>query len=220
MAAASRQILGFWVCGLSSSEVVWWGGMEVEVDYTSDGIHESDIFVEGGFSGALGRQGVLTGTLMLGRGPRAPMGLVEVVGLAENDCAQFKNLLISSPYKSVDLVGLEADLTHLKTSDGMGADRPDLTGFLGSTLSSQIGCVISFPAHSSMDIPQKGPFPSPNHGGTTKAGSHKGPKAIKDRKRRDKLVLGVDVTLAEAEDLSLKAMVGHVHGKCIGRGFL
>ena len=81
---------GVRVCGLTGFGVVRWGGMEEEVDYTSDGVNERDIFVVGGFSGALGRQGALSGSLMTGRGPGVPTGLVEVVELAENDCAQSK----------------------------------------------------------------------------------------------------------------------------------
>ena len=188
------------------------------MDYTSDGIYERDIFIKGSFSGALGRQGVLTGSLMTGRGPGVPTGLVEVVGLAENDCTQSKNLRNSPPFKSVGLEGLEVDI--LKTSEGLGVDRPDLAGFLGSTLSSQIGCFTNFPELSLVELPEKGPSPIPKHGGSAKEGSHKGPKAVKDRKRRDKLVLGVDVSMVEAEDLSLTAVVGHVRGKRIGRDFL
>ena len=51
-------------------------------------------------------------------------------------------------------------------------------------------------------------------------GSKKGPKAVKDRKRRDKLVLGVDVSMDEVGDMSMTAVVGHVRGKRFGSGFL
>ena len=61
---------------------------------------------------------------------------------------------------------------------------------------------------------------APKHGGSAKVGSQKGPKAIKYRKRRDKLVLGVDVSMEEAEDMSMTVVVGHVRGKRFGRGFL
>ena len=61
---------------------------------------------------------------------------------------------------------------------------------------------------------------APKKGGSAKEGSQKGPKVVKDRKRRDKLVLGVDVSMEEAEDMSLTAVVGHVRGKRFGRGFL
>ena len=57
-------------------------------------------------------------------------------------------------------------------------------------------------------------------GGSAKERFIKGPKAVKNRLRRDKLVLGVDVSLAEVEDMSMTAVVGHVHGKHFGRGFL
>ena len=63
-------------------------------------------------------------------------------------------------------------------------------------------------------------FLAPKQGGLAKEGSQKGPKAIKDRKRRDKLVLGVDVSMEGAEDMSMIAVIGHARGKRFGRGFL
>ena len=104
------------VCGLTGFGVVRWGGMEEEVDYTSDGVNERDIFIVGGFSGALDRQGMLSGSLMSGRGPGVSTGHVDEVGLAGNDYARLTNPRISLPFSSVGLEGLEADLALFKTS--------------------------------------------------------------------------------------------------------
>ena len=276
-----------WIWGLKGFGVVRWGGMEEEVDYTLDGVNERYIFVVGGFSGALDRQGT-SGPLLSGRGPGVYPGHMDEVGLAGHE-ARLSNPRISSP-NSVVLKGLEADLALFKTTEGLGVDRPDLAGLLGRTLSPQNGCFANFPANSS-ELPVEGLSPflgggikhqglegdfgsfsvgalvvseagrgldttlgtrgreisraaisssgqaaaalgshelfpeaesflAPKQGGSAKEGSQKGPKVVKDRKRRDKLVLGVDVSMEEAEDLSLTAVVGHVRGKRFGRGFL
>ena len=91
------------VCGLKGFGVVRWGGMEEEVDYTSDGVNERDIFVVGGFS-ALDRQGT-SGPLLSGRGLGVFSGHVDEVGLEVNDSARLSNTRISSPI-SVGLEGL------------------------------------------------------------------------------------------------------------------
>ena len=149
---------GVRVCGLTGFGVVRWGGMEEEVDYTSDGVNERDIFVVGGFSGALDRQGMLSGSLLSERGPGVSTGHVDEVGLAGNDYARLSNARISSPFNSVGLEGLEADLALFKTSEGLGVDRPDLAGLLGRTFSSQNGFFANFPALSS-ELPVEGLSP-------------------------------------------------------------
>ena len=149
-------IFGVWVCGLKGFGVVRWGGMEEEVDYTSDGDNEREIFVVGGFSGALDRQGT-SGPLLSGRGPGVYSGHVDEVGLAGNDFARLSNPRISSPIY-VGLEGLEADLALFKTSEGLGVDRPELAGLLGRTLSPQTGFFTNFPAIS-LELPVEGLSP-------------------------------------------------------------
>jgi len=61
----------------------------------------------------------------------------------------------------------------------------------------------------------------PKTGGKGKAEAvKKPPKAVKNRVRKDQLVLGVDVSLEEAEDLSLVAVVGRARGKRFGPSYL
>lgn len=76
-----------------------------------------------------------------------------------------------------------------------------------------------------MATPGNGDLPGaesmPRSGMHAKAGPTKHPvKSVKERKRLDLLVLGVDVTMAEAEDFSNTVVVGHVRGRRFGRGFL
>ena len=146
------------VCGLTGFGEVWWGGMEEEVDYTSNGVNERDIFVAGGFSGALGRQGMLSVSPLLGRGLGVYSRRVDDVGLVGNDFARPSNPRVSSPFNSVGLEGLEVDLALFKTSEGLGVDRPELTGLLGRTLSPQNGLFANFPALS-LELPVEGLSP-------------------------------------------------------------
>lgn len=128
-------ILGVGFCGLTGFGVVRWGVMAEEVDYTSDGVNERDIFTIGGFSVALDRQGALSRSPLTGRGPRVFSGPGFDAGLVGNDSARPSISRVSSPFFSVGLEGLEADLAFFRTSEGLGVDRPDLAGILGHILS-------------------------------------------------------------------------------------
>jgi len=62
---------------------------------------------------------------------------------------------------------------------------------------------------------------APRKGGSGKVETlKKKPKAVNNRPRKDKLVLGIDMVMAEAEDLSKVAVVGHARGKRFSIGFL
>ena len=77
---------------------------------------------------------------------------------------------------------------------------------------SSSGQAVEFLGSHDLSLETKS-FLGPKQGGSVKEGSKKCPKVVKERKRRDKLVLGVDVSMEEAEDLSLTAVVGRVCGK-------
>jgi len=62
---------------------------------------------------------------------------------------------------------------------------------------------------------------APRKGGSGKVVvPKKKPKAVTNRPRKDRLVLGIDVEMEEVEDLSKVAVVGHVRGKRFSIGFL
>jgi len=65
------------------------------------------------------------------------------------------------------------------------------------------------------------PLLAPRKGGSGNAPSvKKKPKAVSTRPRKGKLVLGLDVEMAEAEDFSKVAVVGHARGRRFSIGFL
>ena len=278
--------VGFQVCcGLVE-------GMAEEPDYSSDRVHERDIFSVGGFPDVLARKGNSS------RSPLSGMGTGVSPGPGDGECLGGLDLAgqsfprVFSPVVSGDLDGLEADLALFRAPEGLGVDRPDIACLLGRTLSPQRGLFSNFPS-SSFGLPVEGLSPrlgggsktlglegdlgsfsvgdlvvsetgqgplsalgkgggtvlgeavsscgqaavalggpdrclevdspsAPKVGGSSKEGSRikNGPRPIKDLKRRDKLVLGVDVSMKQAEDLSLTAVVGHARGKYFGRGFL
>ena len=213
--------------------------MEEEVDYTSDGISEGNIFVGGAVNAEMGLDGHFI------KHPTSAKGF--------------------SPVASLGMEVLEASF---RPFEGLDSDRPDLAGILGRNLQPQHGFYTNFPLSSeaqrvgnglgsfsvgslvgsealhgydlgqgcggselSRDIaaaPGGGDIPpevesliAPRTGASEQTVLHKRlPKSVKERKRKDKLVLGVDVSMEEVEDFSLTAVVGHGRGNRFGRGFL
>ena len=193
------------------------------MDYTWDGVNERDIFIEGGFS-ALDRQGT-SGALLSGRGPGV-LGcrLSPQPGFITNSSAISSEIpILGDGIQHQGLEGVSGSFSvgDLAVSEvGWGINTALDTG------GREIPRAVNSSSEAVAALGSHGLFPvadsklAPKLGQSMKTGSHKGPKAVKDRKRRDKLVLGVDLSMEEAEDTSLTAVVGHVHGKRFGHGFL
>ena len=201
------------------------------MDYSSDGIGEQEIFT-GGLTNS--RKGMLleeVRDLQAGLGSGGPSGSAGGFGLDGIYFDMPRNPSSVLPTASFGLEGLGADLAYLRSSEGYGAGDAGFSGSIGRS-SPQFGPAISLPGSTSgeqVGVLQGCGGPSheddsvhlPRTGDIGKAKAvKKTQKDVKIRVRKDQLVLGVDVSLAEAEDLSLVAVVGRARGKRFGPSFL